>query len=133
MHLLVLAFIATLLLPPKISPDLIEDYLKARMAWTTQVCPKVTEVRWCRQQECEDSDRYIAHWDKGLILLRPAYEWDDYPNSIRATLTHEIGHALGVPDLLNTSGVMSYDWDYPLALLPTAQEFSYITPRFLCH
>jgi hypothetical protein len=106
-------------------------YLNARLAWGIDKCPHAKEVRWCKDDECVFLHKgpYVAYtFSDGRIIFDHDKYW--YDDALQSTMSHEVGHSLGVAH--NKYGVMSEKWDWPVMLYPTKEEIDSVGKEYIC-
>lgn len=103
-----------------VEKDLRVAYCRAALAWFPYRAD-VSEVRWCQLGECEGDGGGRFDFKTRTILIDP-----DFPFPVRdgayLTLTHELGHGLGLKHRTGNS-IMRQGWDPPIATGPTVEDF----------
>ncbi len=84
------------------APGTITFYLKDFGRWRTYA----TAFPPCLGQEP----------DRGDVWLDSAVDWLQWPDLLRSVLMHEVGHALGLPDLGVPGAVMTAPRPFPMQL-----------------
>ncbi len=116
-----------------VDPGLEHFWLRARLDWGVDKCPRVTEVRWCDPVECDRMTQMDLvgewHYDTGRVDIRRDWQWTH--RTLQSTVTHEVGHGLG---LLNkpAGGIMGLSWAEPIAIVPTPEERLEVRKEFYC-